>query len=110
MSKRKPNNAWLAKKQAEKAAEQTLRTQVNVQFALDAAVIAANNVFHRKGDKIIEFIDEFNKQFRAIAVMMIKDSADDEEIWYTKDKVDGLLKDIVGEEHFQPWEVRYDFF
>lgn len=109
MSKRKPNNAWLAKKQAEKAAEQSLRTQVDVQFALDAAVIAANKVFHRKGDKIIEFVAEFNRQYRAIAVMMIKDSEDDEELWYTKEKVDSALKEIVGEEHFQPWEERYNF-
>ena len=109
MSKRKPNNAWLAKKQAEKAAEQSLRTQVDVQFALDAAVIAANKTFHRKGDIIIEFIKNFNEEYQKNAVMLIDDSKDDEEIWYFKAKIDGKLKDIVGEQYFQPWEERYKF-
>ena len=86
-----------------------MRTQVDVQFALDAAVIAANKTFHRKGDIIIEFIKNFNEEYQKNAVMLIDDSKDDEEIWYFKAKIDGKLKDIVGEQYFQPWEERYKF-
>ena len=109
MGKRKPNNEWLAKKQAEKAAEQAARTHVDVQLAKDAAVFAANRVFKRKGSIIVEFLSEFNKLYPELSMMIYKDAHDDEEMWYAKEKIDTQLKDIVGEENFQPWDVRYDF-
>jgi hypothetical protein len=109
MSKRKPNNAWLAKKQAEKAAEQAARSHVDIQMALDSAVIAANNTFHRKGDIMLEFVEEFNKVFKEISLMLIDDAKDDEELWYSKSKIDSKLNDIFGEENVAPWDVRYDY-
>ena len=39
--------------------------------------------------------------------MTITDAKDDRYIDYTKGKVDGLLKEILGDK-FVPWEQRYD--
>lgn len=107
--KRKKNPDYLAKLQAKKAAEQAARTHVDVQLALDAAVIAANRTFKRKGEIIVEFVDEFNRLYPELRSMIYKDAIDDEEMWYAKNKVDSKLKDIIGEERFQTWDERYDF-
>ena len=109
MSKRKPNNAYLAKLQAKKAEEQAARSHVDIQLAMDSAVIAAHNTFHRKGEIIIEFANEFNKVFKELSLMIIDDGKYDEELVYTKEKVDAKLKYICGEGNVASWDERYDF-
>lgn len=107
--RRKKNPDYLAKLQAKKAAEQAARTFVDTQMALDAAVIAANNTFHRKGEIIIEFVNEFNKVYHEMSLILMEDAKSDEELSYTKEKVDAKLKYIFGEGNVLPWNERYDF-
>lgn len=40
--------------------------------------------------------------------MTMEDAKDDKHIDYTKGTLDKRLLEILGEEHFKPWEERYD--
>lgn len=102
------NKGYLAMQQAKKAAEIKMHRLFTMQWCADAAVLAAHEVFQRKGEKLVEFHNAFIKYANEIAEMTLTDAKDDKDIDYTKGKVDGLLKELLGDK-FQPWEVRYDF-
>ena len=108
MAKRKPNNAYLAKLQAQKAYENRLRWSISQRFLEDCMIIAVNRVFQRKGKIIVELLQEFREIYADFAVILTKDGEDDEEMWYTKEKMDRELRYIL-EDDFVPWDVRYDF-
>ena len=101
-------NAYLAKLQAQKAAEISRHRNFTIQFCADAAILAANEVFQRKGKKVVEFYEAFVKYSHEIASMTLSDAKDDKELAYTKGTLDTRLKEILGED-FQPWEERYRF-
>lgn len=101
-------NAYLTKLQAQKAAELKMHRKFTIQWCTDAAVLAANEVFNRRGEKLVEFMQAFVKYSHEIAEMTIADSKDDKSIEYTKGKVDGMLKELLGDA-FVPWEERYKF-
>ena len=103
-----PKNDFLARIQRQKAQEINVRTLFTMQWCADAAAIAANEVFSRKGDKIAEFLKKMSEYSHEIAEMTSNDAKGDKTIEYTKAKIDGKLKEILGE-HFQPWEERYLF-
>ena len=52
-------NAYLAKLKAQKAAEISHHRNFTIQFCADAAILAANEVFQRKGKKLVEFYEAF---------------------------------------------------
>lgn len=101
-------NAYLARMQAQKAADISFHRKFTMQWNADAAILAANEVFQRKGKKIVEFYNAFVRYSHEIAKMTLDDAKDDKTIEYTKAKVDARLKEILGED-FQPWEERYTF-
>ena len=101
-------NAFLRQIEARYEAKMRITRLFAIQWAIDAAVIAANRVFQRKGDIIVKFINEMNTIIQEIAQMTVDDAKADSEIVYTKETVDGLLRGILGDK-FQPWEERYDF-
>lgn len=105
----KNNKDFLARQQAKQAAEIKLHRLFTMQWCADAAILAANEVFQRKGEKLVEFHNAFIKYANEIAEMTLADAKDDKNIDYTKGKVDGRLKEILGEA-FEPWETRYDFW
>ena len=107
MAKRKQNNEWLAQQQAKKAAELQWHRLIAMQWAWDAAIIAAHRVFHRKGEIMCQFALELEKVTVEIANLTLTDSEQDEEMWYAKAKIDGQLKDILGEDQVVPYEERY---
>lgn len=109
MAKRKKNNEWLAKQQAKKLHENRIRWFISQTFLEDCMIIAINRVFHRKGGIIMELLREFHEIYAEMAVILIDDGEHDEEMWYTKEKMDRELRDIMGEENFVPWDVRYDY-
>ena len=109
MGKRKPNNIWLAKQQAKKEYENRLRWFISKQFLEDCMIIAINRVFHRKGAIMEEVRKEYQNIYDELAWMLFVDGEDDEELWYTQEKVDKQLREIMGEENFKPWAVRYDY-
>ena len=102
------NNNYLARLQAKKEAEMRLYRHFTIQWAADAAILAANEVFQRKGKKLVEFHNAFIRYANEIAEMTVEDAKGDKDIDYTKGKLDERLKELLGED-FQPWEVRYDF-
>lgn len=80
--------------------------QICIQMCLDAAMIAANEVFNMGPTRAKAFADAFSSSLNEIATMTVSDGKTDKELWFTKSKLDERLKQICGE-HFQPWEVRY---
>lgn len=101
-------NAYLAKLQAQKLAELSYHRRFALHWCADAAILAAHEVFQRRGDKLAEFHEAFCKWANAIAETTLDDAKDDRSIEYTKGKIDRMLLDVLGEEHFQPWEERYN--
>lgn len=76
---------------------------VHTQMCLDAAIIAANEVFSMGESRVEPFVRAFSETLTDIAKITVEDTSDLE---YTKAKVDGALRRICGK-HFQPWEERY---
>lgn len=101
------NSGYLARQQAIKQNELRLTRLFAMQFCADAAAIAANKVFHRRGDIIVEFLTEMMLEADRIAKITLKDAKDDKQIDYTKGTVDNELKRILGDKA-QTWEERYD--
>lgn len=101
------NNTYLARQQAQKAQEISYHRRFTMQLCSDAALLAVHDVFKRKGKILVDFHNAFCKYAQQIAEMTINDAKDDRSIDYTKGKIDGLLKELLGED-FVPWEERYD--
>ena len=101
-------NEYLRRLKAQQAAELRHQRMVAVQFCTDAAVIAAHDTFNRRGEKLVEFMANFMELVQEIASMTVEDAKGDKSLEYTKAKVDGVLKDLLGEA-FVPWEERYKF-
>lgn len=102
-------NAYLTKLQAQKAEEIEQHRRFTIQWCADAALLAANEVFQRKGEKLVEFNKAFVRYANEIAEMTLKDAKDDKTIVYTKDKLDARLSELLGDD-FVPWDVRYGFW
>lgn len=99
-------SAFLMKLQAQKAAEIYRHRNFTIQWCADAALLAANEVFQRKGPKLVEFNNAFVRYAKEIAEMTIDDAKDDKSIEYTKAKLDARLQDLLGDD-FVPWDERY---
>jgi hypothetical protein len=101
-------SGFLAKMQAQKAADIKFHRYFTMQWCADAAILAANEVFHRRGKTLVEFYNAFIRNAHEIAQMTLEDAQADKSLDYTKVKLDEQLKAILGED-FQPWEERYSF-
>lgn len=101
-----PKNAYLAKLQNQKATEMSYHRMFTIQFCADAAILAAHDVFQRKGEKLVEFANTFAQYANEIASMTMDDAKGDKTLEYTKAKIDEQLKAVLGEA-FQPWDERY---
>ena len=100
-------SAYLKRLQLNKALAIERDRLFTMQWCADAAILAANEVFKRKGDKLVEFALAMQRYSQEIAGLTLEDAKDDKDIEYTKAKVDAALKDILPEERFQPWDERY---
>lgn len=78
-----------------------------LQMAQDAATIAAHDVLGMGSGRAVAFTIALREELNALANMTVEDAKDDDDIWYTKAKLDEKIKAIVGEENFAPWEERY---
>lgn len=79
------------------------RTAVHTQMCMDAAVIAANEVFNLGPSRVDRFCKAFSDALMELAEMTVSDTKD---MVYTKEKLDDRMKKICGSS-FQPWDVRY---
>ena len=111
MAKKKPRipkpggNSYIDR-QAKAKYERMRRQEILTQMCLDAAMIAANQTFNRKGEKVIEFAENMMRIFDEIARLTVEDAQDDPEFIYAKTMLDECLQSIIGDS-FQPWDVRY---
>lgn len=99
-------SAFIRKIQAEKEAAIKYHRRFTMQWCADAAILAANEVFKRKGDIIVEFFNKYREYANEIANMTIEDAKGDKTLEYTKTRLDGRLKEILGDA-FQDWDERY---
>ena len=88
------------------AEQQAESRRVHTQMCLDAAMIAANEVFNMGPTRAKTFADAFSSALKEIATMTVQDGKSDKQLWFTKAKLDERLKQICGE-NFQPREERY---
>lgn len=99
-------SAYAMKLQAQKAAEMSHQRRFTIQWCADAAILAANEVFKRKGEKLVEFSNAFVKYAHEIAEMTTADAKDDRTLEYTKAKLDDRLQELLGDD-FVPYDERY---
>lgn len=76
---------------------------IHTQMCLDAAMMAANDVFNMGPSRCESFRAAYSKYLSEIATMGIQDTSDLE---YTKDTIDRRLQQICGDK-FVPWDERY---
>ena len=70
-------------------------------------MLAANEVFNRRGEKLSEFHEAFMRYSEKIANMTLEDAKGDKTLEYTRDSVDKSLQAILGAD-FVPWDERYN--
>lgn len=100
------NNAFLSMVAKEVDRQVSASRMLTIQMCLDAATIAANEVFNMGPTRAPDFVQAFNEAISSIAEMTIEDGKTDKELWFTKNKLDERLKKICGE-NFVPWKERY---
>lgn len=111
-------NPMLAKIEAKYAAEYAAKLAIAeedframlkmaIQQCSDAAIMAIDDVFP---DVTPDTAKQFHKvhceYVNKISHMVVHEDDDPEMAW-TKETIDRRLKQIVGEENFQPWDERY---
>lgn len=100
------NNAYLARQQAIQKAVLSFHRKFTMHWCEDAAILAANEVFHRRGEILVEFRNAFIKYVELISNMARTDVKDDKEMVYTKEKIDAELRELLGDA-FVPWDERH---
>ena len=83
------------------------RAEIRAQIDMDAACMAANEVFQMGPTRARAFCEAMSKYTAEIGNMFLEDAKDDVTLEYSKVTLDRRIKEIVGEENFDPWEVRY---
>ena len=81
--------------------------EIRSQIDLDAACMAANDVFQMGPSRAKAFVQAMIEHTNEIATMFVEDAKADETLEYSKVTLDKRIKEIVGEDNFSPWEVRY---
>lgn len=102
----KPNNAYLAKRQAMMDHNMGLQRLFTTQQMEDFAIIALGRAFHfgpKRAQEFRELLRQVNREFCEIC---LDDAKGDKHLVYTKDRVDRELQAILGD-GFVPWEERY---
>ncbi len=85
------------------------QTFVRLQVGFDAATIAAHEVFQMGPGRAAAFREAYNAAADKLATLIIDDAKKnhDKKIDYAKGKRDELIKKIVGEENFVPFDIAY---
>lgn len=101
-------SAFMKQVQAKQSAQLRYVREFTMQWCADAAILAANEVFHRRGEKLVEFMQAFSRIAHEIAQLTTEDAVADRSLEYTKAKTDAMLAPLLGDA-FVPWDERYDF-
>lgn len=107
----------MAKKQsamlkiAQAIASETIanQTKARLQMGFDGAIIAAHKVFKMGPGRSAAFRDAYNKAMDWLADLYVTDADEnkDEKLVYVKAKRDELIRSIVGDENFVPFDISY---
>lgn len=87
------------------------QTRARIALGFDAAIIAANKVFHLGPGRAAAFADAYNEAMEWLADLYISDCKEnrDKQMEYGKGKRDELILKIVGPENFVPFDSCYGF-
>lgn len=85
------------------------QTQARLTIGFDASLIAANEVFHLGPGRAAAFIQAWWRAIDELAGMYVDDADGnhDNEISYSKGTRDEVIRRIVGEENFIPFDQAY---
>ena len=92
------------KAMVERAREQGF--YLGLQTATDAHAMAINDLYHIGPGRYPELHARVGEYVQTIAKLIREDTKDMD---YTKSVIDRRLIEIVGEEHFIPYDQRYDY-
>lgn len=95
-------NAHLNKLDAQHWAKLNQELDTHVQIAMDAALIAANDVFNMGPSRVQEFYDTFRSHYIEICDLIVDNGLD-----YAAEVLDRRLKPICGEK-FTEGRIRYN--
>ena len=82
--------------------------KINRQMSEDAAIFAIDDVFDVNEYSANRFHQQHRYYLGEIARMAIDEDKDDPDMEWTKATVDRKLLQIVGKDHFVPWDDRME--
>ena len=97
---------FLRRLDAKYKARESRQLMFAMQYAEDAAMMAAADVFGMGEERARRFGQAYCKYVNEISKLIHTDSKDDRDCEYSRAKIDQRLKEICGK-YFQPWEERY---
>lgn len=103
----------MSKNQYAKALQQARKTvsndyaEIRGQIDCDGAMLAANEVFQMGPGRARQFYEAMVRYVNEISELFVEDSKGDVTLEYAKHTLDKRIIEIVGEENFAPWDVRY---
>lgn len=100
----KPKNIYLAKLQAQKAAEMHEARRFTMQQYHDMSMIALHLEFGFGPERLRQYNEAVWKIWDEYADICLADK--DQEMVETHEKVDRALREACGK-YFEPWEERY---
>lgn len=85
------------------------QTRARVALGFDAAIIAAHEVFKMGPGRSAAFCNAYNDAMEWLAELYISDCDDnhDKQLAYAKGKRDELIRSIVGDDNFVPFDLVY---
>lgn len=100
-------SGYLKRLEAQNKAKQSRQLMFAMQYAEDAAMMAAAEVFGMGEERAKRFGQAYCRYVNEISKLIHTDSKDDKDCEYSRAKIDQKLKEICGK-YFVPWEERYN--
>ena len=85
------------------------QTRARIAMGFDAAIIAAHESFGMGPGRAAAFANAYSEAMEQLADLYVSDCEDnrDKQIDYAKGKRDEIIRKIVGEENFVPFDKTY---
>jgi hypothetical protein len=85
------------------------QTKARLALGFDAAILAANKTFHMGPGRAAAFGEAYNEAMQELAELYVSDCEEnrDKQIDYAKGKRDEIIRKIVGEKNFVPFDRFY---
>lgn len=87
----------------------TEQTRARIALGFDAAIIAAHEAFGMGPGRAAAFANAYNDAMQQLADLYVSDfdQSRDKQIDYAKGKRDEIIRKIVGEQNFVPFDKTY---